>query len=301
MSSPSRTALVQSVQALRAASLEPAVRASDPAGEILRRGIAVSAYNLLEAFIEGRIGELAMFVNQGHIHFVDLPERVQTMATRHVIEVANARVRRMPTSDVPGFLETVGRSLSAVNGPINLSALTWLWTGSNMGAQDYALALKLFHVDKPWQEIADLAPRLGLPAGSPELDLKEFGKSRNSAAHDSSHPVSNLWIPFAIDLVVKFAVSFDAFASVGSFALRSGDLAYLNNTNWTSGVVGIRRIVERKGDWAEYTENGARAFRTGANGHSVILDAATRCGPCDLLTVTDLGGQLIDWSVPVVG
>ncbi|NUU19529.1 hypothetical protein HP550_19955 [Cellulomonas humilata] len=301
MTSRSRAALAKGLEGLRIASLEPAVRASDPAGEMLRRGLAVSSYNLLETFVDARVHELATFVNQGHLHFADLPERVQQRATRHLLDVAGARVRRLPPTDVRSFVETVGQSLVAVSGPVNLSALTWLWPGSNMNSDDYAALLKLFHVQKPWDAITTLASRLGLPPGDPQTELQQFGLERNRAAHDSSHQVSSIWIPHAINLVVKFAVTFDAFASVASGPLRRAERAYLDNPDWTSSVVGIRRVVERRRDWAEFAESGQRAYRTGPDKHALLVDAATRCSDRDLLTVVDVQGQLTEWSVPLVG
>lgn len=301
MTSPSRAALARGLEGLRSASLEPAVRASSPSGEILRRGLAVSSYNLLETFIEARVGELATFVNQGHVHFADLPEKVQHRATRHLLDAASARVKRLQPADVRPFVETVGQSLVAVNGPVNLSALTWLWTGSNMSSDDYNMLLKLFHVQKPWDAVTSLAARLGLPPGDPRAELQQFGLERNRAAHDSSHQVSSIWIPHAISLVVKFAISFDAFASVASGALRRAEKSYLSNADWTSSVVGIRRVVERQRDWAEFAEGGRRAYRTARDLHVLKLDAATRCSDRDLLTVSDIQGQLVEWSVPKVG
>lgn len=301
MTSNARVALVRGIEGLRAASLEPSVRAAGPAGEILRRGIAVSAYNLLETFIEGRIGEIAGYVNQGHIHFADLPDRLQKNATRGVLEVASSRIRRIPSADVRGFVEKLGNSLAAVNGPINLSALTWLWSGSNMRDSDYASILRTFHVEKPWDAVGALAVRLGFLPGDPSSELAEFAQERHRSAHDSGHQVSNIWIPLAIDNVVKFSVTFDAFASVAATALRRGDTAFLADSNWTSGVVGIRRVVERQRDWAEFTETGTIARKIGPDRHTVQLGAATRCSDRDLLVTADSGGQITDWSIPSVG
>jgi hypothetical protein len=306
MSSKSRAALIRGIEGLRAASLEPAVRAPDPAGEILRRGLTVSSFNLLETFVEGRLGELTTFINQGQIHFADLPERLQKIATRRTLEVANARIRRMPETDIRGFVTEVGESLAAVNGPINLSVLAWLWQGSNMGAADFADVLRGFHVKQPWDAVSALSMRLNLPAFgglgvNSASQLKDFGKERNLAAHDASHQVSNLWIPLAIQFVTKFSVTFDAFSSVAAHALRNGNAAYLTNEDWTSSQIGLRRVRERARDWAEYSESGSSAFRAGVDQHTITIGAASRCRNNDLLVVTNSSDEVVDWSIPSVG
>lgn len=276
------------------------MRAADPAGEILRRGLAVSAFNLLETFIEGRLHEVTAHINQGHLHFADLPEGVQKKATRGLLDLASARVRRMPGGDVRSFVQGIGDSLSAVNGGVNLSSLMWMWPGSNMAAADYATVLRSFHVEQPWAAVGSLSARIGMAVGDPQADLVEFAQQRHRAAHDSSHQVSNLWIPLAIDHVVKFAVALDVFVSVGGAALKRGDPDFLENSNWTGTVIGIRHVRERKRDWAEFTESGKSAFRRGTDQHAVTMDAAGRCSATDLLVITDIGGQIVDWSVPAV-
>ncbi|MFS0713426.1 hypothetical protein ABC195_06050 [Microbacterium sp. 2P01SA-2] len=301
MTSKAREALTRGIEGLRAASLSTEVRASDPAGEILRRGIAVSAFNLLETFVEGRLAEITAFVNQGALHFADLPDRVQKQATRNLLNVAASRARRMQAPDVRLFVQSIGESLSAVSGAVNLSSLTWMWPGSNMGADDYAGILRAFHVDKPWPSVAALSSRIGLAPGDPQQDLESFIRERHRAAHDASHQVSSLWIPLAIDMVVKFAVSVDTYASVGAAALRRGDAAYMADANWTASVVGLRRVNQRATDWAEFKETGTRAVRRHSDRHVVTMHATNDCSDRDLLIVSDTAGQVIDWSVPAVG
>lgn len=301
MTSLARQALERGLSGLRSASLELAVRASNPAGEILRRGVAVSAYNLLEAFIEARLDEIAEHVNRGPLHFADLPDRMQTLATQNLLEVAVSRVRRMPKADVRAFVGAAGTSLAAVSGSINLSPLSWMWSGSNMSPGDYSRLLKAFHVEHPWEAIDSLSTRIGLPAGDPNADLTAFGQERHRAAHDSSHQVSNLWIPVAIDHLVKFAIAFDAFVSIAAEAMRRGDPDYLLQANWTAGKVGIRWVRARSSDWAEFTETGTRAVRVGSDRHTVSMAAAGRCSDKDLLVIVDHGGQVIEWSIPTVG
>lgn len=304
MTSNARAALTRGVEGLRAASLAAVVRASDPAGEILRRGVAISAYNLLETFIEGRLDELTAHINLTHLHFGDLSDRLQHLATQNLLTVASARARRMPKQDVRAFAQGLGQSLAAVQGGINLSSLTWLWAGSNMGVEDYVTILKALHVKDTMKAVDALAQRVGFAAATdPKSELIEFGQQRHRAAHNSAHQITNLWIPIAIDQLVKFSITFDAFASVGAAALRRGDSAFRANENWTAENLGVRRIVERaNGQWAEHTEtNSTRAVKVDRDLHGLTIGAAGRCSDRDILVISDQAGQIIDWSIPAVG
>ncbi len=108
---------MQRLEAFKATCDEPAVRLADPVGEFLRRGMTVAAYNLLETFIDDRLGELASYVNTGHVQFVDLPERLQKRAIRNTLAVANARFGRgsIELMDLRTTAASLGRSLGAVS------------------------------------------------------------------------------------------------------------------------------------------------------------------------------------------
>src|SRR3712207_3767774 len=95
MASPARGAFMQALTAFSAVADTAAVRAADDAGDLLRRGLTVSGFNLLETFIAGRLGEIAAYLNGGTVQFVDLPDSLQRRAIRNTLEIATSRARRI--------------------------------------------------------------------------------------------------------------------------------------------------------------------------------------------------------------
>ncbi|WP_291037551.1 hypothetical protein [Herbiconiux sp.] len=309
MASAARDALVLGATGLRDALNIPEVRAPDAAGAIIRRGLAVAAFNQLETFVEGRLVEIASFVNSGQSHYSDLPAKLQERASRNVVEVASAKVRRMDAADVQSYLAAAGASLAAVSGAINLSPLTWMWGGSNMGSPDYFRILKDFHVPSPAESARQLSIRFGYPGADPSgvpirLDeqLKEFAGERHRAAHDAGYAVSGIWLTLAAELLVKFALVFDTFASVGAIALHRGERDFAQDPLWTTPTrISLRFVEEHQRGWAERREGGVRAVRVVPDRHDAIRDAADRCTTAEVLIVRNRLSDILEWQVPRLG
>lgn len=308
MTSTARQVFKGGLAAFEQATQETAVIANSSGGAILRRGLAVAIFSLLEEFLLSRLNEIAVVINQGHLHFSNLPSPMQNRAIKNVIEVANARLSRGGPLLDTSLAQSVGASLTAINGPVILSPLTWAWKGSNLNEQDYFGILKSFHLQNAPAEVQDLAGRLGFNVTSPTgtlLDardqLKQFASERHAAAHDAQHPVSTLWLNGVLDLAIKYAVCFDAFVSTAAGAMKAGDTNFLNNPGWSkSANVSIRKIVERTKDWAEFREGATKAAHVSADRAGLTLAASSRCGPAELLVVSSKAGRILDWSVPKV-
>jgi hypothetical protein len=310
MASQARSAFIRGWNSCRSAVDQANVLASDDMGAFLRRGITVSAYNLLETFVAERLSELAAYVNGGHTQFLDLPERLQRQAITNTLNVANARLRwrRLSIVDLRSFSADVGGSLNAVGMTLKLSPMTWTWPGSNMGPNDFASALSFLHVDSAWLHVRKLAGRLGYPTTDPvgqpldyEADLDSLAKERHSCAHIADHPVTAVWLRSVPDRVMRYAVTFDALASASASKLRAGDPAFLSDKKWmTDSRIALRFVRARPRDFAEIKEGGTRAFRTSTSFPNLWAEAATRCGPMEILAHSTLPGTLIDWCVPSV-
>ena len=196
MPGSARSQFLTGLEALRQSLDSPLVRASDDVGAFLRRGLAIVSYNLPESFMSARLEELAAHINSGLTHFADLPDRLQRAATLDVLKFANSRMQRSrwdPASAFP-FMTEIGESLVASSGPVRLSSLTWQWQGSNMSADDLQRAMRLFHVESPWQTIEDFSNRTGSPMPDPKKTVEGLHRERNASAHNSGYQVSNLWI-----------------------------------------------------------------------------------------------------------
>jgi hypothetical protein len=303
MASASRDALLRALLAFSRAADAPAVRASDDMGDLLRRGLTVTGFNLLETFVSTRLGEVAGYLNGGSVQFMDLPDALQARAIRNTLEIARGRARRMgkDLNDLRPFSRDVGTALAAVDRTLALSPYTWMWQGSNMGVSDYAAILRAFHVDRPWQALDNVAARLGFTSPDLETALSDLARERHRCAHEALYGVTSMWLRTVPVRVLTLAVALDALISVAATRLRAGERAFLEDDKaMVPPYVGLRYVQERRAGAAEVVEGRRRASRVDPDADKLFAEATSRCSSADVLVRQTITGSLVDWVVPAV-
>lgn len=278
-------------------------------GEFIRRGLTVAAFNLLEAFFEKRLGEIAGYINQGSLNFSDLPQKLRLGATKNVIEVAAARARRLPAVELEDLAHHIGESLTSVHGGAVLSPLTWMWKGSNLSADDFANTLRLFHVHDAFSTVRSTSVKLGFNARDPNnnlLDLntalKFLANERHSSAHDSSHQISVMWLNTVGNEITRYASSFDVLVSIAAVALRKGTDEFIRNEKWTTHERARFEFVrERKNDFAHISDGKTKAASVNKSGTDLFDSVGRDRTDYTVVAQTDISGRLTNWKVPAVG
>ncbi|MHB8641639.1 MAG: hypothetical protein ACYDA3_01950 [Gaiellaceae bacterium] len=283
---------------------ERAVMRGDAAGGFLRRGLTVAGFNLLETFVSQRLNEFAAFLNAGHVQFLDLPEKLQRHSIVNTVRVANSRLRR-PEDDLNllrGFSREVGESLAAVGTSLQLSAMTWLWEGSNMAPANYHDTLRRFHVYQPWQTGGELATRLGIVQPDLERALRDLAQERHKSAHEALYGVTPLWLRSIPNRILTLAAVFDILASVACVQLRAGDPAFMQDDEWlTSARIRLRFVRERTRGAAEILEGRTRASRVSDDAARLFGEAVGRAAQGEVVVRQDMQEQVATWDVPPIG
>lgn len=304
MPSDSRSQFLAGLEALRKSLDSSLVSASDDVGAFLRRGLTIVGYNLLETFIASRLEEVARHINSGSSHFIDLPDRLQKAATFDVLRFASSRLQRNqwdPTAAFP-FMTEIGESLAASVGPVRLSSLTWQWLGSNMSAEDLHRAMRLFHVERPWETIENISNRIGSPMLNPKKTVEGLHRERNSSAHDSAYQVSNLLIRAVPAQLQVIGMAADTAISVAAHEMHLANTDFYSNENWMSGRrISFRYVKQRSSTWAEILEGTSKAYRVGKDQGKAVKDAIARArGKYQVVVVQNDHSQLTDWLYPEV-
>jgi len=310
MVSPARENFLTGLNAFGAACDEPAVIAASEVGGFLRRGMTVAAFNLLETFLDDRLQELAHHVNGGATQFLDLPERLQKRSISQTLEVANARLRRgsYTVNELRAFSGTVGQSLSAVGSAMSVSPFTWLWSGSNVTADDLTTMLSFFQVDRPWDSVRHLAAELGFVTidaeGDPlnlKDDLQALAAERHRSAHVASHAITSLWLRAVPDRILRLAIALDILVSSGAHLLRTGDSNVLAGKKWDpTERISIRFVRQRTRDFAEFVGSSKKAYRVSHDGDRLYADATGRCAQLEVAVRQSISREIVAWSIPAV-
>lgn len=304
MPSQAREAFLRDHAALQEAVQNSVVASPGDVGALLRRGLTVAGFNLLEGFLEARLAELADHVNSGVVQFPDLPEGLQKKAVRGTLEVAQGRCRRADksVSELRSLAQVVGESLATVSSGLRLSPFTWMWTGSNLKVADFREILTLFQVDRPWESTAALLDRVGLGPMDVKSALEDISRERHMSAHVSLHNVTPLWLRSLPSRVFSLAFAWDSLASVGANHLRIGSKDFLDDTKFIDkDFVAVRTVESRTGHVAELVEGRKRAVRRHHDVGAAWRLAAESCSAREILVDREAHGPISRWMIPAVG
>lgn len=302
MSGDARRNFINGLVALQQSLNTPLVSGTDAVGEFLRRGLAIVSYNLLEAFVSNRLIEVADHINSGVSHFSDLPESLQKAAALDLLRIANSKARRarMDVQTAVSFAASVGESLAASSGPVRLSPMTWEWEGSNMSAEDVQRALRLFHVETPWDTIKEISRRAGFNIPDPKTTLVGLLRERNKSAHDSSYQVSNLWIRAVPNQLLMIGMGIDIAISVAANQIHLANSLFLKNEKWVNAnKLAFRFIRQRPGAWAELLEGRTRAVHVNKDREHLVKNAVVASkGKLEIIVIQNVSQQTVDWIYP---
>ncbi|MCG7425190.1 HEPN domain-containing protein [Kocuria rhizophila] len=242
MTSDARNQLLTALNAVEAACDEECVKNKDPEGQILRKGLCVTSFNVLEGFVAQRWEELAVYANGGVTQFDDLPEEMRRKILERTLKVAARRLGRIDKDDasLTLFMKNIGLSLSKTSGDLILSDLAGKWEGSNLNSTDLADILKMLHVGNPWESMRELTARFWSSTvntdNTPSIDLAQtfrtISQNRHNAAHDMNYNATLLQLRTLPSEIRKISFGFDVCASKAIEHLRSGNQYYLRDANY---------------------------------------------------------------------
>jgi hypothetical protein len=234
---------------------------------VLRNGLAVCLFNMLEQFLKDRFSELIQGLSGAAIAYSDFPDELKGLVS---IRAVNGLRGYLSVSDRTDRLALFHTHIGPVGGmnanPPTFSPLGFGYERSNIQEQDVARTLSAFGVDNSWQVMRDIAARSGIARPSLRDDFQLIGNLRNRAAHNPATNIGTSDLQMAANIVLAIAIGFDlvATAAVGTFCSLPTLSRIAQAVRRPS--VQIRFIDHRGGDrWGEKSEVARRYIRTHSN------------------------------------
>jgi|GEM_PF-3093938 len=306
MASHARESFLKGIRALEDLCTEPVATEASDRGGVLRRGLVVTAYNLLETFVMERTTELLRHAETGPTHFADLSDGQKKRALRNTLQVASRRVLRgdWDLSSLGQLAGELGASLNQ-SGGLGLHPYAFLWDGSNMSPEDLRSTLRMWHVASPFEQLLILSSRLGFDTSDPlspgQISLKEdlsaLMTMRHKCAHDSSSLISGLELRAIPNRILRVAAPFDVLASSGAQHLREGTREYFMNDDAVDARgIDIRVIEKRANSWALMRKSGVAAHRVLPTAEPLVALACSQASSHGVVVVRNLQRELLTWT-----
>jgi hypothetical protein len=245
---------------------------------MLRNGMSIIGFTILEDFIKRRTGEILKSIGTTNCNFNLLPEKLKESVTFQALKGINSRAETLKrnSEDYISFIQNeTGFISSTKNSVFEFSEYSIGWDKSNLNSTDISKILGVFNVLGGWNSIQILSSLINCSLLNPNEIFKNFAMNRHKSAHNTDADSLLTDLESFIYQSKTIAFCFDALINKSLSYIRLNDSNFLNGSTKTDPTnIKIRYLLEVNGKWKEYVNsNFSRAFRVSQD-YALILNSA---------------------------
>jgi hypothetical protein len=273
--------------------------------KILRSGLSVVGFSILEDFIDDRSTEILARIGNSAVQFERLPEKLREATTIGVIRALNFQIgliRSNDEKDVTSFVQRHARLVASTSETgYQLSGLALGAMRSNLNHEDVKQMLHTFRIKDPWGKIDKIASRVGLGAPSLQDAFKGAMRRRHEGAHKADADPETTDLQFYYNQALGIAIGFDALISYGLKYILDANSDFLSGSQEVEQSKIPFRFVDQSdnGEWREVAEGKLRAYRVGDDFEHVKDNALARArSRSEILVVRNTNEIPRGWYIP---
>lgn len=283
--------------------------AEQQAARLLRNGLSVTAFAVLEGFVKERTGEVATWLTQQTLPFSTYPTGLQHAVQDRGLLVLAALQRREPAgAEFKRTLIELGASwaTSGGGGAWTFPHAALLWPASNLKAGEAISILNSFGVADKWAHLTKTAEEAGFNVRPTDTLFNEIAARRNASAHDSAYDADVLLLRSVPNHLLAFAYAFDALLSVGAKSIRAqaavtAGASCVNLTRFDQSASNPQQWDEYRGSVLNTSVLQA-ATHTAADEQQLLVHLSPQySSPRDVLCLRAWDGlehQVTTWATP---
>lgn len=277
-------------------------RSHNEKARLLRNGLAIIEFNILEDFIKKRLGEILKEIGRYTISFDRLPAKLKeacVVGALKGIQERSVNLKR-DSEDYILFLQTeTGFVASTKNSVFELSEYSLGWDKSNINHDDIPNFLKTFNINSGWDAIKSISIMIGVTLADPKFIFLNAQQRRHKAAHN---PEADSLLSDLKDFVLQskvIALSFDLLLSKSLKYIKDCNEEFLTERIKTeANHIKFRYIVKVHHLWKEYKSLSNRAYRTNDNYEILFNEAKIRAqNASEVLLVKTDSNEVKNWYI----
>lgn len=225
---------------------------------VLRNGLSISLFNMLEHFLKQRYLEISLQLSGAQILFDDFPDKLRRVLTIRALSGLVSYINRSSPAERINIFKSHVRVMSSTFSAVpEFSYLGFGYEKSNISQQDIVELVSALGISEVWDTMAEISGQVGLARPALKSDFEELGRARHEAAHNAlaNIPSQDLLLNFYI--VKAVALSFDALLSQAA-------RAYCELSNWTA-IGAILSAPKLRFRFLDIQANGACKERRGTS------------------------------------
>lgn len=286
----------------------PSARAENARAKIMRSGLAVITFAILEDFLRSRSREALAYVSRSGNAFSKMPSALRRLATIRTIKavIFQLGIKDNSRDDIAYVQKMAGSIASTSTSSYEIPDIAFGYDASNLSDTMIEELLEALQIEKPWESIGQVAARAGVGTlrQRHRAAFAELATRRHHAAHDPRSDIQPSELEAGLLDVVGLAVGFDALLSMAAERFRSRDKDFLEGKKKIlqrdlgivfiepadNGIVGVKR------------ETSARYWRMEDTMDAAIVKARTLCSQKETLMVISSSRKIpARWECPSFG
>jgi len=179
---------------------------------LLRKGLGIVAFNILEDFIKHKTSESLQHLSSSSIEFNLLTDTLKEASTKGALDalVFRAKMFKRKGADWQTLIQNEAQKIYSTQNPtFQLSDLSLVSSGSNITSDEIKEVIKAFGISGGWTKLGDVATLIN--SGIPSLyeTYKNAASRRNSAAHIATFQYSYAWLENIKNDIMSICAAFD--------------------------------------------------------------------------------------------
>ncbi|WP_159065982.1 MAE_28990/MAE_18760 family HEPN-like nuclease [Deinococcus ficus] len=273
--------------------------------QILRNGLAVIGFAMMEDFIRNRTGEILDRAGSGQTRFTELPQVLQNAAVVEIYKSVQmqAKLQQLDSNQrIVLFQDIAKHIVSTQTAAFHLPRWSFGFDQSNLSDSTIDTILSAFWCKDGWQSMKTVASRCGV--GIPDLKstFKAAASRRHSAAHNSSASVEFSDLDSFKNEIIAISMCFDLIISLGlRRTLDRDNKVVVNGNPLAGGHVKVRFIEVEGGKFKERLPNKPRAIKSSNTLEDALNQAYPRAKQAEeAIIIRPSGGFPTAWTTPYI-
>jgi len=180
--------------------------------KLLRKGLGIVAFNMLEDFIRKRTHEVLINVSQSGIPFDYLSKNLQEASTLGLLRSLSmrAKVEKNNNGNWVGLIRDEAYKIYSTGGvPYELSKYSLGWSNSNVSSDNVKEILSAMNIKNGWGILKTVSDAIGGGLTSPLDSYKNAASRRHSSAHSPSFNYEYTFLNEIAHEIKSIAAAFD--------------------------------------------------------------------------------------------
>lgn len=230
---------------------------------LLRKGLAIVVFNILEDFIKKRSSEALNRISTSGIEFSKLPEKLQNAAIMDALSslTFRAKLERKEGGNWRNLIQTEALKIHSTGKPVfDISSFSLVPSSSNVSDEDVANILSAFGMGSGWTTLKNISDAIG--GGLPDLKqaYKNATNRRHSCAHEANFTYNYQWLTSIKSEIIAIAASLDIALEARCRQVESS-LNTAVQQHDINTALNYRFLHEEKGVYKESKTFGGRSVK----------------------------------------